>query len=136
MFIITIVILQKSPCELLPRALPTRHPSVLPLESSLAPIRSEAERRKKYFDQFENQLGGKHQDLLLFIRRCLNNQPSLRPHSQDIVTELKSVKAGVEEKQSSSIVLQKMDISKALLTREMAEREKNMKELKVSNSGC
>ena len=46
------------------------------------------------------------------------------------------MKAGVEEKQRGSIVLQKIDISKVLLTREMAERDKNMKELKVSNSGC
>ena len=45
------------------------------------------------------------------------------------------MKAGVEEKRRGSIALQKMDISKALMTREMADREKSIKELEVSN-GC
>ena len=90
------------------------------------------DRRKKYFDQFEYLLGGNHQELLLLIKNCLNNLPLLRPSSQDLVTQLKAVKAGAEKKRGS-VVLQKSDISKALLTREMAEREKNMKELEVSN---
>jgi len=44
------------------------------------------------------------------------------------------VKAGAE-KERGSVVLQKMDISKTLLTREMAEREKKIKVQEVSHRG-
>jgi len=93
--------------------------------------RNEVNRRKKYFDKFENVIGSNHQDLLALTKICLSNYPTLRPSCQNVVTRLKDLKTE-GEKIKGAIVLQKTDISRTLLTREMAMKEKEIKDGEVS----
>ena len=49
--------------------------------------RSEVERRQKYIDQLEQQLGGDH-DLIKLIKQCLRNSPKERPTAKDIIRDV------------------------------------------------
>ena len=52
--------------------------------------RSEVERRQKYIDQLEQQLGGDH-DLLKLIKQCLHNSPKMRPTADDIIRDVEQL---------------------------------------------
>ena len=52
--------------------------------------RTEVERRQKYIDQLEQQLGGDH-DLIKLIKQCLHNSPKMRPTADDIISVLEQL---------------------------------------------
>ena len=52
--------------------------------------RSEVERRQKYIDQLEQQLGGDH-DLIKLIKQCLQNSPKKRPTAKDIIRDVEQL---------------------------------------------
>ena len=58
---------------------------------------SEVERRTRYIGQLENifPTGDQH-PLVLLVKRCLHNDPSERPTSEEVVASLKEIKADVE----------------------------------------
>jgi hypothetical protein len=59
--------------------------------------RSEVERRQRYIHQLENKFPtGKQHPLVLLMKRCLQNDPSERPTSEEVVASLKEMKAGIE----------------------------------------
>ena len=72
---------QVFPCDLLP---------VYDDDNSC--YRSEVERRHRYIDQLEEQLGGDH-DLTKLIKQCLQNSPKMRPTANDIVCTLEQLVA-------------------------------------------
>ena len=52
--------------------------------------RSEVERRQKYINQLEQQLGGDH-DLIKLIKQCLHNSPKMRPIAEDIIRHVEQL---------------------------------------------
>ena len=54
--------------------------------------RSEVERRQRYIDQLEQQLGGDH-DLIKLIKQCLHNNSRMRPTANDTVCILEQLVA-------------------------------------------
>ena len=53
-------------------------------------FRTEVERRQKYIDQLEQQLGGDH-DLIKLIKRCLHNSSRIRPTANEIISFLEQL---------------------------------------------
>ena len=62
---------------------------------------TEVERRKRYIDQLEQQLGGDH-DLIKLIKQCLHNSSRMRPTADDIACSL-------EQQFRDSLVPQKQE---------------------------
>ena len=52
--------------------------------------RSEVKRRKQYLNNAEQCLGSK-QSVVLLIKQCLHNDPSLRPPTADLQTKLQHI---------------------------------------------
>jgi hypothetical protein len=90
--------------------------------------RTEIERRRKYIDQLEKDLGGEQfLPLTQMIKRCLQNSPSRRPTTEQLVADIQRVKSDVEGAYGE---LAKLDavrqvvIMKTLRGREAEAREK------------
>ena len=59
--------------------------------------RSEVERRKEYTDQLEKELrDGKQHPLTRLIKQCLQNAPSRRPTTEQLVTALQEMREEIE----------------------------------------
>ena len=59
--------------------------------------RSEVERRRKYIDQLEKELrDGENHPLTQLIKQCLQNAPTRRPTTEQLVTELQGMRADIE----------------------------------------
>ena len=59
--------------------------------------RSELERRKRYVNLLEKELrDGENHPLMLLVKRCLQNAPSRRPTSEELVTELQGMREDIE----------------------------------------
>ena len=67
---------QVFPCDLLP-------PTFCDDDGKLC-ARSEVERRQRYIDQLEQQLGGGH-GLIKLIKQCLHNSSRMRPAADEII---------------------------------------------------
>ena len=70
---------QVFPCELLPVTFCDDDEKLC--------ARTEVERRQKYIDQLEQQLGGDH-DLIKLIKQCLHNSSRMRPTADEILSDL------------------------------------------------
>ena len=75
---------QVFPCDLLP-------PTFCDDDGKLC-AHTEVERRQKYIDQLEQQLGGDH-DLIKLIKHCLHNIPKMRPTANDIIRHVEKLVA-------------------------------------------
>ena len=73
---------QVFPCELLPVTFYD--------DDGKLCARTEVERRQKYIDQLEQQLGGNH-DLIKLIKQCLHNNFRMRPTADEIISVLEQV---------------------------------------------
>ena len=59
--------------------------------------RSEVERRRQYIGQLESKLpSGEHHPFVQLMKRCLHNDPSERPTSEELITSLEEMKADIE----------------------------------------
>lgn len=59
--------------------------------------RTEVERRKTYIDLLQNDVFGVvNHPLMLLVKQCLQNAPSRRPTTEELVTELHGMKADIE----------------------------------------
>ena len=59
--------------------------------------RSEVERRRTYIERLEDELrGGEHHPLTQMVKQCLQNLPSRRPTTEQLVAELQSVRTNIE----------------------------------------
>ena len=59
--------------------------------------RSEVERRKRYINLLEKELrDGENHPLTLIVKRCLQNAPSRRPTTEELVTDLQGIRADIE----------------------------------------
>ena len=58
---------------------------------------SEVERRRQYIGQLETKLpSGEHHPFVQLMKRCLHNEPSQRPTSEELITSLEEMKADIE----------------------------------------
>ena len=96
---------QVFPCELLPATFCD--------DDGKLCARTEVERRQKYIDQLEQQLGGDH-DLNKLIKQCLHNSSRMRPTANEIISVLEQlVNICVQEQFHDSLLPQKQqDASK------------------------
>ena len=62
--------------------------------------RSEVDRRGQYIQQLDYQLprshGGQEHPFVQLVKRCLENEPSDRPSSEELVAALEEMKADIE----------------------------------------
>ena len=59
--------------------------------------RSEVERRRQYIGQLESKLpSGNHHPFVQLMKRCLHNDPSERPTSEELITSLEEMKTDIE----------------------------------------
>ena len=92
--------------------------------------RSEVERRIQYIQQLSYQLprsqhGGEHQ-LIQLITSCLQNDPSDRPTSEDLLASLEEMKDGTEGPYGDIIRLDA--VRQVTMMRAMRERDRNIRE--------
>lgn len=58
--------------------------------------RTELERREKYINGLEAELGRQHPSLVQLVKQCLHNVPSQRPSTYELFTRLQRMKGEVE----------------------------------------
>ena len=59
--------------------------------------RSEVERRRQYIEHLENKFPtGEQHPFVHLVKRCLHNDPSERPASEELVASLEQMKADIE----------------------------------------
>ena len=90
--------------------------------------RSEVERRSQYIRQLENKLpSGEHHPFVQLVKRCLHNDPSERPLSEQLVTSLEEMKADIEGPYGEVAridAVRQVVTMRALKKREITVREK------------
>ena len=75
---------------------------------------SEVERRKKYFDMLEDMIAkGQQHPLAQLSKSCLNNDPTLRPTAEEIVTALEEMEEEIEGRYGE---LSKLDAVRQVVT--------------------
>ena len=90
--------------------------------------RSEVERRQKYFEQLEDNFprGGRHPFVQL-VKRCLKNDPSDRPTTEEVIASIEEMKADVDGPYgdvSRSDAVRQVVMMRVLKKRETEVREK------------
>ena len=91
--------------------------------------RSEVERRREYIERLEGELrGGEHHPLTQMVKQCLQNAPSRRPTTEQLMTELQGVRASIEGPYGSAVAradaVRQVIVTKEILGREAKVREK------------
>ena len=90
--------------------------------------RSEVERRREYIEQLEKQLcDGEHHPLTQMVKQCLQNDPSRRPITEQLVTELQGMRANIEGPCGTvarADAVRQVVMMKEILGREAEVREK------------
>ena len=89
--------------------------------------RSEVERRREYIEQLEKQLyNGEHHPLTQMVKQCLQNAPSRRPTTEQLVSELQRVRADVEGAYGE---LAKLDaVRQVVIMKTLGRREAEVRE--------
>ena len=93
--------------------------------------RSEVDRREQYIQQLNYQLPrsrrGEEHPLVQLVKRCLDNEPSDRPTSEELVAALEEMKADIEGPYgdvSRADAVREVVMKRALRKREVEVREK------------
>ena len=90
--------------------------------------RSEVERRRPYIGQLENKLpSGEHHPLVQLMKRCLHNDPSERPTSEQLISSLEEMKINIEGpygEVARADAVRQVVMMRALRKREIEVREK------------
>ena len=94
--------------------------------------RSEVDRRGPYIQQLDYQLprsrGGQEHPFVQLVKRCLENEPSDRPSSEDLVAALEEMKADIEGPHGHIIradAVRQVVMMRALSKSDREVREKN-----------
>ena len=91
--------------------------------------RSEVERRMRYIQQLVNKLpSGDQHPLVLLVKRCLHNDPSERPTSEEVVASVEEMKADIEGPYgeiAKADAVRQVVMMRALKRRETEGREKS-----------
>ena len=93
--------------------------------------RSEVDRRGQYIQQLDYQLprsrGGQEHPFVQLVKRCLENEPSDRPSSEELVAALQEMKAEIEGVYGDIVradAVREVVMKRALRKREVEVREK------------
>ena len=91
--------------------------------------RSEVERRERYIRQLEIKFPtGDQHPLVLLVKRCLHNDPSERPTSEEVVASLEEMKADIEGPYgeiAKADAVRQVVMMRALKRKEMKVKEKS-----------
>ena len=90
--------------------------------------RSEVERQREYIDQLEKELrGGEHHPLTQLVKQCLQNAPSRRPTTEQLMTSLDGARDTIEGPYGK---FSKLDaVRQVAMTRELVGRDVQMREV-------
>lgn len=89
--------------------------------------RSEVERRKQYINLLEKELrDGENHPLTLLVKWCLQNAPSRRPATEELVTELQGVRAEIEG--PCGAVARADAVRKAVMMKEILGKDSGVRE--------
>lgn len=88
--------------------------------------RNELERRGKYIDSLESQIGSTHPDLVQLVKKCLHSLPNQRPSTEELLTRLQEMRVGMEGRYGGPI---KLDLVRLRLTKELEIQNERVKEL-------
>ena len=90
--------------------------------------RSEVERRRQYIEQLEENLPrGRQHAFVQLVNRCLQNEPSDRPTSEELITSLEEMKTDIEGPCGDVAridAVRQVVMMRAILGREAEVREK------------
>ena len=90
--------------------------------------RSEVDRRGRFIEQLENKFPtGEQHPFVQLVKRCLHNDPSQRPTSEEIVASLEEMKADIEGPYGEVAridAVRQVVMMRALRRREIEVREK------------
>ena len=90
--------------------------------------RTEVERRECYFTQLEMRGLGNQHPLVEMVRCCLDNQPSVRPTSGQLVTALEGMRVDIDGPLGDAArisVMQQIASVRAIRERDAEIRQKN-----------
>ena len=97
--------------------------------------RSEVERRRGYIQQLRGQLGEDH-PLAQLVHQCLHNTPAQRPSTEELLQQLKAVRAQIEGPYGQ-IVKVNLDMEKVRVLREkdteIGRLQQQVQQLQVGN---
>ena len=90
--------------------------------------RSEVDRRRQYIEQLEENLPrGRRHPFVQLVNRCLQNEPSDRPTSEELITSLEEIRAtteGIYGDVARADAVRQVVMMRAILGREAEVREK------------
>ena len=97
--------------------------------------RTEVERRDVYMKKLEGQFSESHPVLVQLVSQCLNNDPLIRPSSDEALGRLQEKKMEIER--MHGVHLGKMlNIASILVAKELKTKDKRIKDLQVSSISC
>jgi hypothetical protein len=88
--------------------------------------RNELERRGKYVDALEGEIGFRHPGLVELVKQCLHNAPHERPNTDDLLARLQRMKVEVEGEYGGPF---KLDMVRVRLAKEVRVKERRIEEL-------
>lgn len=89
--------------------------------------RSELERRKKYIDVFEAQIGTHHSFLVSLVEQCLDNIPDQRPTTDELLTGLQKMAVEIEGEYGDNPV--KLDLVRVRLAKTLKAKDQKIEEM-------
>ena len=97
-----------------------------PNNSDIVLGRSEVERRREYIDLLEKELhDGEHHPLTQMVKQCLQNAPSRRPTTEQLMRSLEEVRVAIEGPYGK---FSKLDaVRQVTMTRELVGRDVRMR---------
>ena len=90
--------------------------------------RTEVERREGYFNRPEGRSLGDQHPLIVMIRRCLHNEPSERPTTEQLVTGLEGMRVNIDGPfgdDARMYIMRQIATMRETRTRDTEMREKN-----------
>ena len=89
--------------------------------------RSEVERRRRCIDLLEKEFrDGEHHPLIFMVKGCLQNAPSRRPTTEQLVTELEGMRADIEG--PCGVVARADAARQVVMMKEILGRDSKLKE--------
>ena len=96
--------------------------------------RCEVDRRHRYIEQLEDKLPtGERHPFVQLVKRCLHNDPSERPTSEELVASLEEMKATIEGPYGD--VARAAAVREVVTMRALRKREVEVKEKTAESAG-
>ena len=118
-YYVSVLVMQRFPGDLLPSTFYNDHGVIQP--------RTEVQRREQYIELLEALIGVLYPNLVLLVKRCLQDIPDQRPSINELLDTLQRMKMEVEGEFGAIQI--RLDIEKLRLAKEMKTKGTQIEEL-------